>query len=333
VYDQLRVNPSTLTCADIGGTFYELLHVLEGGEEIPICWGRVFPEDKTTPTITNCPSSPLYVTLEPNTELTITPADLGVTATDNCTVTLVTDPDPFVVTSSDNGKTLPVDVIASDESGNSAVCTAYVTVTVNDCSTGAEAPENLTVTRVDPDVVFTWDPVPGATDYAIGLEYYMINKQGKGKWKAVNGLPPVVSATTYSIPLADLDGATRYRFTVAVSGGGSNCTAVIEFVPDELEPSTLALRAPATPTGHWETQRYQVYPNPAKHLLQLDFSEALPTPRQIWLVDLQGRTVREQVASADAWTVQLNVEGLATGVYILHVQDGIGIRALKVLVE
>ncbi|MCB0596287.1 MAG: T9SS type A sorting domain-containing protein [Lewinellaceae bacterium] len=314
VYEQLRVSPSFASCSNVGSTaFYELIHSSVDGPETSLCWGYVVTEDKTAPTFISCPANSLYISLEPNTQLTLTPADLGASATDNCSVTLTTNPNPFVITSSDNGSILTVDIIAADGSNNTSTCTVTVNVSVDNCSTGADAPENAVVHVVRTDVVFAWDAVPGATNYAISLEYLKVINGKKSKWKSVSGLPPVVSGATFSLPLASLDGTTRYRFTVAVSGGGNNCTAVIEFTPNTLAGGS----GRPLPPGQMGTEGYQVYPNPVQGLLQIDFGEALPEPRQLRLLDLQGRSVRELLAAPYAATARIDVNGLSKGVYVL----------------
>lgn len=333
VYGQLRVSPSFVSCANVGSTaFYELIHSPADGPETSLCWGYVVAEDKTAPTFTSCPASSLYISLETNTQLTLTPADLGVSATDNCSATLATNPAPFVITSADNGSTLAVDVIAADPSGNTSTCTVSVNVSVDNCSTGADAPENLAVALADPDVVFSWDAVPGAGNYAISLEYYEVRNGKKGKWKSVGALPPAAGGTNFSVPLAGLNGAALHRFSVAVSGGGNNCTAVIEFTPNILAGTSGRPLPPGT-TPRQAAPGFQAFPNPVEDQLKVHFAEALPRARQLRLLDLQGCAVRELLAARYATTARIDVNGLSKGVYLLQVQDGTKLNAEKVLVK
>lgn len=332
VYDLLQVSPSILTCEDLNATStsYQLLYTPGDGTETFLCFGRVQVNDKLFPWFTSCPSSQ-YINLEPNTELTLTPADLGVTAADNCAVSLTTDPDPFTITSADNGSTLDVTVFATDEAGRRSSCTVAVTVSVSNCSSGADAPDNLAVEVTDTDVVLSWDPVGEATVYNTAMEVYVI-KKGKGKWKAVNGIPPTVEGASLVIPSADLDFFATYRFTVSVSGGGINCKSVIEFTPIEYANSDFQ-SLPSTRLQQAITPSLRIFPNPVRDRLHITFGQALDQARRLRLVDLHGRSLRELVVSPGESTVQVDVSRLPAGMYALHVSGGTDKQLHKVVIS
>lgn len=332
VFDLVEVSPSTFDCSNVGSNFFVVNPV--GEPDNLLCFGRVIVEDKAEPVIQGCPTTNLYRSLAPNTSETITLADLGVTAVDNCTAspTLRIDPDPFVITSADHNDTVYAYVIAEDEYNNVARCRIGVAVTVDNCSSGEAAPENLAVALVGTDIVFTWDEVVGFTDYAVGLEEFS-RKNGSGKWKAVKNIPPAVTGTSFAVPLADLVVDSLHRFSVEVSGGGNNCRAVLEFVPNELSGTPLSELNPSNRPAPLADQSFQVFPNPANDLLQLYFPEALSQLRRIRLLDLQGHTVRELVAGPQARTAQMEVDGLPAGLYIVQVQGGSKSVAKKILIQ
>lgn len=331
VFDLVEVFPSTFDCSNVGSNFYAIHPV--GQPDNLLCWGSVTVEDKAGPVIEGCPTTNLYRSLLPNTSDTIVLEDLGVSAVDNCTAspTLVLDPELFIFSSADNNDTVYAYIIAEDEFNNVTRCRVGVAVTVDNCSSGEAPPENLAVTLVGLDVVFTWDEVTGFTDYAISLEEFS-RKNGSGRWKTVKGVPPSVTATTYAVPLTNLVVDSLHRFSVEVSGGGNNCAAVIEFVPSTLSGAPLIGQSPINQTTPIAAQDFRVFPNPASGLLQLQFAEALPTTRRIRLMDLQGQSVRELIVGPEALNAQIDVEGLPEGVYIVQVQQGKDRIAKKILI-
>ena len=77
----------------------------------------------------------------------------------------------------------------------------------------------------------------------------------------------------------------------------------------------------------------RVFPNPVKGSLYLAFGEEADSPRHLRLFNLNGRILREQVVGAGRASVEFNLDGLPTGIYMLQVQDEEGSQWVKVAVE
>ncbi|MDX2283506.1 MAG: carbohydrate binding domain-containing protein [Bacteroidia bacterium] len=79
--------------------------------------------------------------------------------------------------------------------------------------------------------------------------------------------------------------------------------------------------------------RPQLYPNPAAGSAVLDFGQALRGPCRVLLCDLQGRTVLEYRAAAGVSRMELDISGIAPGMYLLRsAGGGIG-AAFRICVE
>jgi hypothetical protein len=83
----------------------------------------------------------------------------------------------------------------------------------------------------------------------------------------------------------------------------------------------------------------QVYPNPVENILNVAFhippDQSAPQNSELILFDLQGKEIfRQSLSQNDLTSVQLPVNNLSKGIYLLHwVSGAIWLDSLKVMKE
>ncbi|MEL6844362.1 MAG: serine hydrolase [Bacteroidota bacterium] len=76
----------------------------------------------------------------------------------------------------------------------------------------------------------------------------------------------------------------------------------------------------------------QIFPNPAKDRLTIQWTERSPKEGYLSLLDLQGKIVREQVAGAGSGQVELSLDNVPDGIYVVEVRRGGEVWREKVVV-
>ncbi|RZL05134.1 MAG: T9SS type A sorting domain-containing protein [Hymenobacter sp.] len=135
---------------------------------------------------------------------------------------------------------------------------------------------------------------------------------------------PVYLRDLQSGTLIDLRQQPTYQFTV--SNASALLTGRFELVFSPQQPLTTVPAALAQQVG--------VYPNPARTQVTVELPLSLSRqPVTATLVDALGRTVRQQVLSANLTTHQLLLQEAATGVYSLHLTTELGTVVKRLVVE
>jgi hypothetical protein len=116
----------------------------------------------------------------------------------------------------------------------------------------------------------------------------------------------------------------RFEF---VSGGGNN------FYIDDIQlDMVLSDQAPIAPSA-----QFTVYPNPGDGNFNISFSNSQASDVRIWLTDLSGRTVAQEFIGhfeGGSHQVELHYQNqLSSGLYLLHFDNGAGLRTEKVSVK
>ncbi|KGL62448.1 hypothetical protein PHEL85_2242 [Polaribacter sp. Hel1_85] len=126
--------PSSLTCADMGGTVPVILTVTDLNGNPDSCTTQVTVIDNFAPTITSATYNAIIlnsdyglIDMGTNTSMTVTPPTL--TFVDNCAVQSVVQAEPFTVTCADIGQTIYKEVVATDTSGNENTIMLEFTIT------------------------------------------------------------------------------------------------------------------------------------------------------------------------------------------------------------
>ncbi len=72
----------------------------------------------------------------------------------------------------------------------------------------------------------------------------------------------------------------------------------------------------------WSAQAAQVYPNPANHIINVQFAQPLAQKAELTLLDITGKVVEQKVLAASTTLEQVNVSHLAKGMYMLKLSNG-----------
>jgi hypothetical protein len=65
-----------------------------------------------------------------------------------------------------------------------------------------------------------------------------------------------------------------------------------------------------------------LYPNPCSHYFKVHFNSALHTESAVNIYDFTGRLVLHQDLKARQTAIEIDVSGLASGLYYIEIQDG-----------
>ncbi len=131
-------------------------------------------------------------------------------------------------------------------------------------------------------------------------------------------------AIAHTIPLEfPHDGAWFEYYTghpIAVSGSLVNAT----LKPGEFRLYTdIALKGPVTSVEEELFDKFTVYPNPVTDELYIEYKD----PISFTLYTIDGRPVKIQNRSHNSWSL----DGLPKGMYVLQVQDGEGVKQVKII--
>jgi len=113
-------------------------------------------------------------------------------------------------------------------------------------------------------------------------------------------------------------GTDDFRFAVTDGEGGLVASTFL------IDPFLVSTRTPASGIS------FSIAPNPANETVRLAFSEALSSEARLSLVNSAGQQIRHWTAASGTASLQLDLAGLAAGVYALSVQQekGTGVRKL-----
>jgi len=117
-------SPSQVTCADIGSSIQVTTSVFDLSGNTNQCQTLVFVEDNLPP-ILACQNS-VTVSLDQNGSIALNAEILGISTVENCNLSYSIIPSLFDC--SDVGTDVWVDIIATDQSGNEAICSTHVSI-------------------------------------------------------------------------------------------------------------------------------------------------------------------------------------------------------------
>lgn len=118
-------------------------------------------------------------------------------------------------------------------------------------------------------------------------------------------------------------------FHLVFNAGSLGATSVVKI--DNIKVSGLKTLPPyILSTNEQLAAKFSMYPNPATNLVNITNNENMQV-QQITIYDIAGKQLSTQVFNSEA-EIQLNVENLASGTYMLHLQTNEG-TAVKKLVK
>lgn len=168
--------------------------------------------------------------------------------------------------------------------------------------------------------------LPGASDYVISPSRQIITaafasgNNGTVHLSNDNG----ENWSNFDYTCAPFRGATitpdgRYFF--AFGSGG----IVVRYDMDIVNPTRETIQVAKT---------IEVYPNPVDNILNIKLNDSQVRNGQLWLSDLNGRRILEQNIFAQQAQVQLNVNDIPAGIYLLTIaKEGSTLQTRRVIVK
>lgn len=188
------------------------------------------------------------------------------------------------------------------------------------CNTGCSTPTGLFVSNnTGTQATLNWSPVSSATNYTV--EY---RKSGASKWKSRK-------VSTPNFTMTRLQSGKTYEWRVRSNCGtnSSEFSAPQTFVAGALgrinfnNPSVLNSNAAFASTdksnSDLEINPVMAYPSPAQDWLTVTAHISI---HRIWVLDLTGRVKLMFNVPTDATQMQIPVQELSSGYYVLKVQTG-----------
>lgn len=78
-------------------------------------------------------------------------------------------------------------------------------------------------------------------------------------------------------------------------------------------------------------ENFKVYPNPVSDKINIDFSSDFQSKVSLKLFDIQGKLVASKTKSNKENSVDINVDSLPTGIYLLKIMDAISSKNIKII--
>ena len=204
----------------------------------------------------------------------------------------------------------PLDVFDGTVKNDSAAVPYPIFVGVVDCSTDV-APTNPTHTMGASSFTLTWDAVPQSVACQVkGTRIFPLPAASP----SVNILG--FEQTTTNVPFNAAGAGSTWSWTVRCACNTSPVEATPFSVADTFTVPTprVGLTLPVA----------DMYPNPASHMLSMDWHANQEGPARLEVIDLLGRTAMLQNLEVQqgAQTVRLDVSGLEIGSYLILI-DGV----------
>ncbi len=145
-----------------------------------------------------------------------------------------------------------------------------------------------------------------------GSGFYSYSKTGGSTWQSSTAFLSLASGT-YTMQVKDSRNCTSAKANVRVG-----CLARLDGGVDEEISST-----------------FNIYPNPANDHLTIDFSSDNAENYSLHLMDMIGQTIisDNKTSVVGDNQIQLNLNGLAKGIYILNIQKGDANMIKKIIVQ
>ncbi len=164
---------------------------------------------------------------------------------------------------------------------------------------------------------FTPETASQGTEMTItGTHYEPVAKDNVVK---INGvLATVVSATETQLVVTVPAGVTTGKISVTTPGGTTVSEVDFVQIPLATEPA-------------W-SRPIRIYPNPVEGMLRVDFSAAAVSVQTVEVVNMIGQTIMSKTVSKRTRTEELNLSGVASGMYLLVLKttEGTAVRKIQV---
>jgi hypothetical protein len=150
---------------------------------------------------------------------------------------------------------------------------------------------------------------------------------------ALNSSQGIPSVVTIQIPDSATQGWTGMRIRTRAFGNtngyGDPCTA---FASGETEDYYIYIDTLLSGIPELSLSEVNVYPNPATEFVHVDFGKHQGSALNLRLFSMLGSCVRDLRVSGNS-TAQINISGLAEGIYFLQISDKEGSVTKKVVVK
>src|SRR5690554_2655236 len=118
---------------------------------------------------------------------------------------------------------------------------------------------------------------------------------------------------------------------ISLTGAYLQLTSVVKFDNIKLTAlQSVPAYIDALSADEWVSSKFNMYPNPAANEVHITNSENMLV-QQVAVYDVTGKQLSIQTFNNES-EIQLNVENLASGVYMLHIETNKG-TAVKKLVK
>ncbi len=212
---------------------------------------------------------------------------------------------------------------------DSAGCVHTDTFRVDCCD--PQIPTHLSCVSINGATHLTWSPVPGATQYAV----YAVRNDPDccskgGGWP--QSLLPIYTPTN-SLPVSQIN-VSCYSWRVRSICPDGTMSGFSQKVCYPMPCLSVADPGGEKREGvQTDDYTWNIFPSPASSKLHIR-GEGLHTGMKVMLTDLLGRTVFQTI-SAEEGSLDLNVSGMANGVYQLQIYhlDGSLSHSHKVLIQ
>ena len=179
-------------------------------------------------------------------------------------------------------------------------------------------PTNIIATPTANSVTVTWDSASYASGYFINIK-----QANAASWggNVVNGLTRTFNA---------LSPSTNYQIRIRTSCTPGTTTSNNSVFSDTVLFATTALANKAI-FGTDEMPSYNVYPNPTRDNLHIDFTSPSTETVRIDVRDMTGRLIQTQridpMVGANSFDVDL--KSAADGLYLIHIYQGSALRFMN----
>jgi hypothetical protein len=296
----LSLSQTAFTCADLGTNTVTLTATDSSGNS-STCTVAVTVIDEIAPTVV-CNNFTLE--LGPDGTAILDPAMIGGNSTDNCAIVITAvSIDQFDC--GDIGAPIMVTYFATDASGNSASCNAFVTV-VDNLAPVVVCPEDMLV-----------DTDPGSITYTVP-DFF-----ANGMATATDNctVPVTIFSQTPAPGTLLLDGTYTFTFTATDASGNVGQCSSFELIVQ----STLGISVGP------DYSTLTMYPNPASSQVTIGNPNMLMIDT-VSIYDINGRLVRAVRANATN-DVSVDVSDLSSSVYMVIITGEDGASTVKRLIK
>ena len=184
-------------------------------------------------------------------------------------------------------------------------------------------PQQLVVSDItDSSAVLAWQ---NEVDWFVGDVTYLVyyKPSSEAVWQTDTVVPG-----QYTYTLTGLDTVTVYDCYVVAACNPDSPSGIVQFTTLAPEPGSDSTGI--RPYAHNTAFDLVLYPNPVREYVDVRATDENVRISGIEVYDIYGKVVRTVVgANNDSPTYRINLSGLASGVYIAHIQTESGIIDLK----